>query len=330
MKRKNIRCRAAGLCLFIIMAFLFSLPAAAQTPGIDLSRKASLTLGMVSLNSRQPIPGLSVTIYRVATFADSTGSAYTPTSEFAGSGVDVNDIGTSEKQEAVASKAMLYINANSITGSSCLSDTNGNAVFKNLALGLYLVRITSSDSSVQVASGLFFLSLPTNYGDGNWQYDVTAEPKSVFNTDGGKVVTEVHTVRKIWVDSNYINSRPSSIQVGLYRSGVLADTVKLSDINDWSYSWSGLSDNFTWTVKEIAVPAGYTASVKDTQTLTTITNTHDGPKGTDIPDGEVPLASFPPTGQNVLGMLICLAGGILLISFGGFEILLDRRKRQHE
>lgn len=321
MKQRSFRRCAAGLCLFILMMILSVYPVAAQSSGIDFSKPASLTLNEISCNTAKPIAGLELSIYRVATFTGSAGSSYALIKEFSACGVDINDIATSEKQLDAASKVMVYINENSITGNTVVSDANGSAVFNNLPLGLYLVRISSHDASVKVASGLFFVSLPMA-DNGVWQYNVVAQPKSVFNTEGDKVVTTVHTVRKIWKDSNHMQSRPSDIKVGLYRGSVLVDTVTLNDVNNWSYTWSGLSDNFVWTVKEPTVPPNYTATINDSGTLSTITNTYTSHE-------EVPLSVFPQTGENTTWLLICFGIMSFCITFCLVEILADRRKKKN-
>lgn len=324
MKRKFFWQRAVGLCLLMFLTILLACPVEALSSAIDLGATASLTLKEISSNTSQPLAGLDLTIYRVAAFSDSNGSSFKLTSNYSSCGIDVNDISTSEKQTAAASTAMAYINAKSIAGITCKSDSSGIAAFNNLQVGLYLVRITSSDANIKVASGLFFVSLPMANSDGTWQYHVVGQPKSIFSTSDG----ETHTVRKIWSDTGYENNRPAEIKVGLYRSGVLVDTVTLNKLNDWSYVWSGLSDGFTWTAKELTVPTGYTSLTENTGTITTITNTYLG--GVTIPDDDVPLAAFPQTGQNVIGMFVCLTGGLILLIFGFFELIVDWRKKRHE
>ena len=92
---------------------------------------------------------------------------------------------------------------------------------------------------------------------------------------------EIH-VKKVWVASEGVE-HPESIEVVLYRDGKKHDTVKLNEKNGWAYSWTGLTDEYTWTVDEKEVPAGYTKNVEVEETVTegkysydyTITNTKD-------------------------------------------------------
>lgn len=92
---------------------------------------------------------------------------------------------------------------------------------------------------------------------------------------------EIH-VNKVWVASEGVE-HPESIVVVLYRDGDKYDTIKLSEKNGWAYTWTDLTDEYTWTVDEKEVPAGYTKNVEVTENVSegkysydwTITNTKD-------------------------------------------------------
>ena len=87
------------------------------------------------------------------------------------------------------------------------------------------------------------------------------------------------TARKIWNDSNDKDKlRPASATLSLY-----ADGVKREDFaamaSGASKTWTGLPKYaagrlVSYTVREPSVPAGYTASVSQSGTTWTITNTH--------------------------------------------------------
>jgi len=51
--------------------------------------------------------------------------------------------------------------------------------------------------------------------------------------------------------------------------------VVLKDENDWSYNWTDLTDEYTWSVDEKSVPAGYTKNVTRDGYDFTITNTRE-------------------------------------------------------
>ena len=84
------------------------------------------------------------------------------------------------------------------------------------------------------------------------------------------------TVTKVWNDNNDQDGiRPSSITVALLKAGEQIATGTLTAANGWTYTFEGLDKNangqpIVYTVEEINVPEGYTASVDDL----VITNSH--------------------------------------------------------
>jgi hypothetical protein len=69
------------------------------------------------------------------------------------------------------------------------------------------------------------------------------------------------TVQKVWkLDDG--GTRPDSVQVQLMRNGTAyGQPVTLNEANNWSFTWNNLEDdNSTWTVQEVIIPNGFTAS----------------------------------------------------------------------
>lgn len=336
MTGNRLFCRTACLITALAASLLLIVPAAAISPSIDLSKTASLSITELDSGTLQPVAGLELTIYRAASFTDNTGAAFTVTDQFSSCGVNINQLDTAAKQTAAAASMADYIDSHAITGLTKKTAANGNVAFTGLSLGLYLVRVTSTAGTNATAeSDAFFVSLPMPQ-DSAWNYDVSATPKCTVST-GGK--TTSHRVTKEWADSdNAGDTRPSDISVGLYRDGALQDTVTLNAANGWTYTWSNLSDQYTWTNKETAVPAGYTESVEENGRLTVITNTYSGtssgtvssPAGVSIPDNATPLGTFPQTGQNVIRIWLLLGAGLIFAAFGVCELALDRRKEKHD
>jgi len=83
------------------------------------------------------------------------------------------------------------------------------------------------------------------------------------------------TVTKEWNDNNNPN-RPTSVLVQLFRNGeAYGSPVTLYGGNEWTYTWTYLDDIYTWTVDELNVPAGYTATITGSVTNGfVITNTY--------------------------------------------------------
>jgi hypothetical protein len=68
---------------------------------------------------------------------------------------------------------------------------------------------------------------------------------------------------------------PESIEAVLYRDGEAFDTVVLNAENKWTHIWTGLTDEYTWSVDENTVPTGYTKNVTSDGYDYTITNTKE-------------------------------------------------------
>ena len=105
--------------------------------------------------------------------------------------------------------------------------------------------------------------------DGTVTYIGSRDGFISFNNTTIKYVT--HTVKKVWE-----NGSESSAKAQLYKDGTAYGTpVELNAANGWTHTWNNLDDSYSWTVKELDVPAGYTTKTDlsaDGKT-TTITNT---------------------------------------------------------
>lgn len=124
---------------------------------------------------------------------------------------------------------------------------------------------------------------------------------NIFKQQGGGGGGETgatidRTVKKVWNDNNNPD-RPSAITVNLLCNGEIHDTVTLNASNGWSHDWTGLENGPLWSVREVNVADGYTASVSrsgNTFIITnTLTTTSTIPDET-IPDENVPTGSVEP------------------------------------
>ncbi len=124
------------------------------------------------------------------------------------------------------------------------------------------------------------------------------------------------TASKKWVDQD--SDRPSSVKFGLYLDGELVEDSEqtLSKSNDWQCAWKDLDPRLDWSVKEVKVPAGYTASYKtvkesDDSWIITVTNT----------------GSLLQTGQLNWPIPVLTIAGLAVIALGVF--LITRRKKEN-
>lgn len=107
---------------------------------------------------------------------------------------------------------------------------------------------------------------------------------TIINDDTTEETTEIRANKEWTIDDG--GTRADSVTVQLYCDGQpWGDPVTLSDSNDWTTLWEELPVGHSWSVVEINVPAGFTSSVTQEDSVITITN-DDIP--TDIPDPERP------------------------------------------
>ena len=113
-------------------------------------------------------------------------------------------------------------------------------------------------------------------------FTVTEDSEVIFHTIEAEESKVSVTVTAIWQDDEDRDGiRPDSISVQLYADGAaLSDPVELSAANGWRYTWTDLPEQVNgtpvaYTVSEIGVPKGYTASITGAaSTGYTLTNTH--------------------------------------------------------
>ena len=170
---------------------------------------------------------------------------------------------------------------------------------------------------------------------------VVAEYKSVVtdHKDGKYTITNKHTPlkttvkgKKIWKDEdNKDGIRPSSVTVKLLADGKeTGQTATVSETSGWTYEFTGLDryqegKEIAYTVEEVNVPDGYTASVEGYN----ITNTHTPEKPTpgkpNEPGKPKKGGELPNTGSE--SNQAALVAGFALLGLGtGF--LAARRKKE--
>lgn len=163
-------------------------------------------------------------------------------------------------------------------------------------------------------------------------------PTGYTATETGMNVTNTHTPektsvkgKKIWKDEdNKDGIRPSSVTVKLLADGKeTGQTATVSETSGWTYEFTGLDryqegKEIAYTVEEVNVPDGYTASVEGYN----ITNTHTPEKPTpgkpNEPGKPKKGGELPNTGSE--SNQAALVAGIALLGLGtGF---LARRKKE--
>ena len=274
--------------LALLAAVLCLLTSVAQAAGsIDLTRKPTLTL--TYRDGKTVLSGAKFSIYRVAD-ADEMGEL-TVRSEFDEFDLDIRGKNDRRWREMAQTLESYVLRRELTPADSGKTDKTGMLTFptqgKTLAAGLYLVigeRHTQGGNDYDAEP--FFVLLPTQDLENNeWVYDVSANVKfgKTPVPDDGDTVTR--KVLKVWDDDGAEDSRPQEITVELLRNGKVYDTVKLSEKNNWRYTWLDLDADARWSVTEKTV-SGYTVSITREGITFVVTNTKK-PDRTDTPDTPV-------------------------------------------
>ena len=138
------------------------------------------------------------------------------------------------------------------------------------------------------------------------------------------------TAKKEWILDDG-GKATDSVTVVLLRDGKEYEKVELSDRNNWTFTWTGLSDGYTWTVAEVNVPDGFIAKVDQSGMTFTIIN-DDKPTDSDKPtdpdkpsDPGKPIDNVPKTGDETN---LILWSALLGISGMGMiaALLVNKRK----
>lgn len=174
--KKKIKLIPAVLMLTMVLVLTFPLAASASDV-LEPDRKGALSVDTKTTDGK-PVTGAEITLYKVADVVEDSniGYAYKLTGDFAKGGFDVS--GLSEEDAGaleLAAKLEAFVNSNSITGKSVLSDANGNVSWSGLDLGVYLVVNTKNADGYEKMS-TFCVTVP-RFIDGKYIYDVNANPK---------------------------------------------------------------------------------------------------------------------------------------------------------
>ncbi len=205
-----------------------------------------------------------------------------------------------EDNSGVAMEAdtlLAYIKSENIEADKVVLSNSNKTVFSGLEDGIYLVNISSVETDDYVYT--FKSTLVELNGE-----DVELSIKYEKNE---KTLYDLHVV-KIWKDDD-VNKRPDSINVLLLRGGEVYDEVVLSKDNNFRYTWSSLSNEYTWDVMEKDVASGYTLSIDREDNTIMLTNT-----GNWVEEGVV--GDLPLTGQLRWPIPILVIVGVVCLIIG--------------
>jgi hypothetical protein len=282
-----------SVCLFVWI--LATLPLTAMAQQLDPNQTGSISVALVSQNGTEPMEGAELSIFHIATVgADENGMLfYVYTDAF-------SDCGTALDDPELVKMLDSFVSGKNIPAQKITTDANGKAICKDLPLGLYFVKQTNTvEGFASCASFLVTLPMKTDSG---LKYDVDASPK----TDVARLINV--TVKKIW-NTDSSTPLPNSVTVQLLHYEELVQTAILSKENDWQLTYTGLPESDGYSIKEVNIPKGFTATYKRNGYVFTVTNT----------------STLIQTGQLMWPIPVLAVSGILLIAAG--VVLLQKKRK---
>lgn len=260
---------------------------------IDFASLGSISITLTEQN--EPIVGAELSIYYVAdVHLDSDGDlSYDYTNNF-------KQFGTKLDDKEIALKLEQFLSNRNLPSIKMITDEEGNALFDELDLGLYFVMQTNIVDGF-VPCTPFIVTVP-NVKDGEYIYDVNATPK----TEVEKSVSI--TIKKVW-NTDSSTKAVNSVTVQLLKNGEVIKTAVLNENNDWRITYDNLPKSDAYSIKEVNIPKGFTATYKQEENVFIVTNS----------------STLIQTGQLIWPIPILAGSGILLIAFG-FVLLHKKRK----
>lgn len=128
-------------------------------------------------------------------------------------------------------------------------------------------------------------------------YDVNASPK----TEVERLTTI--TIKKVW-NTDASTKAADSVTVQLLKKGNVVKTATLNEQNNWQMSYADIPESDAYSIKEVNVPKGFTATYKQNGDTFTVTNT-----STLIQTGQL---TWPIPVLAVSGMLLLIVGVVLV------------------
>ena len=280
-------------CLTILLISTCSYTVFAEEYNPNLTGSISVTL--TDKKQSEAIVGAELSLYYVATvIMDENGNLiYDYTNDFKQLDCAIDD-------EELATKLDLFVSQHSIPSVKTTTNINGTAMCAELPLGLYFIKQTGAVEGFAPCTP-FLVTVP-NEKDGEYLYDVNASPKTEVTR-----LTSI-TIKKVW-NTDKSTEAADSVTVQLLRNGNVVKTAILNMQNNWQVTYSDMPESDAYSVKEVDVPKGFTATYKQQDYVFTVTNT----------------STLIQTGQLIWPIPVLAISGMLLIAVG---IILLQKKRK--
>ena len=286
------------IAVLLALWLLLVMPVTVLAAEFDMDRVGSISVTLMEPEGNKPMEGAELSLYHVAEVRlnSENNLSYTFTDEFENCGCPLDDPDLSGKLE-------LFVQAEPVEARRIETDANGTAAFTELPLGLYFVRQTNNVAGYAPCTS-FLVTLP-HHGSEGYVYDVNASPK----TDVVKL-TDI-SIRKVW-NTDASTKAAESVTVRLLRDGAVIETAVLNEENNWQVVYTDLPESDGYSIVEVNVPKGFTATYTQNGYVFTVTNT----------------AALIQPGQLVWPIPVLAMAGLCLIAVG--TMVLRRTRDENE
>ncbi len=263
-------------------------------PCFATNQNGKITVTLEDKEKNQ-INGITVNICQIATLNN---AGYYPVTAFENSGISISGV-INSPDESVAETIADYVKNNKIDKMSVVSE-NGIASFDKLDLGIWIVF---PEDDVKYTFNPYIVFLPFESG-GKLYYEISSVPKLEDNNPN-----EINIyVLKRWDDKNNVfKKRPGSVTVELLNGNEVVSSIILSEENGWAHTFSKLSKDGSYSVRERTVANYKVAYSGDATNGFVVTNTYNGEK-------------LPQTGQYWWPIILIAIAGTCFVLLGVYEI----------
>ena len=284
------------LTLWIAVLLLMTCVITVSAEAFDPQQTGSISVTLTEQYDKTPIAGAELSVYYIATVGiDVDGNlSYNYTEAFADTGIALDDPDLAAKLDA-------SLSAHEAPATKLRTNAQGTATCTDLPLGLYFVRQTSAVEGFAPCTP-FLVTVPMANADG-YVYAVNASPK----TEIAKLTAI--TIRKVW-NTDASTKAADSVTVQLLLHGNVVETATLSENNNWQVTYTDLPESDAYSIKEVNIPKGFTATYQKNAYVFTVTNT----------------STLIHTGQLVWPIPLLAFLGVALIAIG--TMLLQKKRNQ--
>ena len=288
-----MRHKMITLCMTVFLILSCSLTVFAQ--GFESGKTGSVFVTLTKQSDKAPIVGAELSMYHIATpYTDENGNLdYIYTDIFDGIGMELDD-------PLLTSSLDAYVVKNQISPIIMTTNENGTATCDNLVLGLYFIRQTGAAKGIAPCVP-FIVAVPC-ISDNGYVYEVKSTPKTAPSKH-----TDI-TIQKVW-NTDTATKVADSVTVQLLQNGNVLKTATLNAQNNWKITYTGMPESDAYSIREVNVPVGFTATYSQTGYVFTVTNS----------------SNLIQTGQLVWPIPVLAVSGMLLIAVG---VLLLQKKRE--